>query len=167
MKHSRRGSRRQKSHLTSALSFLPDLLMISIMAASSSCTTLEDLEKYRIPIPKSALRGESKETSPGKDGFFYLPNFVSQEEEAYLVDKINTAPIPKWKNLQHRRLQYWGGQVSARNTLIAEPMPSWMESYPALVERIGQTQAFVDTAHQQPNHCVSGSRGRFGVVSLS
>ncbi|CAO1631938.1 unnamed protein product [Sympodiomycopsis kandeliae] len=115
----------------------------------------EQLEKFRINIPASAYReGPPPQSSDGQDGFFYIPNFVTEQEENYLLDKIATAPQPKWKTLQNRRLQYWGGQVSSKNTLIPQQLPEFMTRFPPLLQTISNTGAFTGSAHNAPNHCL-------------
>lgn len=51
-------------------------------------------------------------------------------------------------------LQQWGGHVTEKGVLIAEPLPEWMGRSPDLVSRIRETGAFDDSAHGAPNHCV-------------
>lgn len=36
-------------------------------------------------------------------GFYYIPNFISEQEEEYLIEKIKSSPKPKWRDLQSRR----------------------------------------------------------------
>ncbi|KAL9936838.1 hypothetical protein V8E36_004073 [Tilletia maclaganii] len=129
--------------------------MTSPIASSST------LESSRLII----IEPPSKSTSTGADdsgGFFYVPNFVSEQEEEYLLQQIYDAPALKWKTLQNRsgrtlgRLQTWGGQLagSSGNTLIPQPLPSFFTSYPNLVQRLVDTGAFQDAKHGQPNHCL-------------
>lgn len=122
---------------------------------SSQPPDLSDLAQYQIKIPPSAYKSTSGSTSTGSvGGFYYIPNFITAQEESYLVSKIQTAPQPKWKILANRRLQYWGGQVSSKNTLIPEPLPEFMTRFPPLVQRIKETGAFGGSAHGEPNHCL-------------
>lgn len=115
---------------------------------------LEALEAYRVKIPASVQAESSSTSAPGQNGFFYIPNFLTEHEESYILDKISTAPQPKWKYLQNRRLQYWGGSLSSKNTLIPEPLPDFMTRFPTLISRIAQTGAFHGSIHGQPNHCL-------------
>lgn len=55
----------------------------------------------------------------------YIPNFISDAEEDQLVKNIYKAPISKWKTLQNRRLQNWGGLVHEKG-LIAQDLPPWL-----------------------------------------
>lgn len=88
-------------------------------------------------------------------GFFYITEFVSTAEEAYLLHKIDTAPARRWKQLAHRRLQMWGGELTERTgTLIAEPLPPWLTDYPALVPRLAALDIFEASRFRAPNHCV-------------
>ncbi|KAF9103198.1 Alpha-ketoglutarate-dependent dioxygenase alkB 6 [Mortierella sp. GBA35] len=83
---------------------------------------------------------------------YYLPDFITPAEEQTLIDKVLTAPKPKWVHLKNRRLQNWGGIVSDRG-MIAEPLPDWL-SY--LFPRFRETGVFegMDATHQDPNHCL-------------
>lgn len=100
-----------------------------------------------VPVPVPGLTGDG--------GFEYLPAFVSPEEEAHLLSKIDAAPRPKWKQLAHRRLQHWGGQLAERSgVLIPEALPRFFTEYPPLLERIADTGAFAKSRHQKPNHCL-------------
>ncbi|CAG7852913.1 Alpha-ketoglutarate-dependent dioxygenase alkB homolog 6; AltName: Full=Alkylated DNA repair protein alkB homolog 6 [Serendipita indica DSM 11827] len=84
----------------------------------------------------------------------YIPNFITQEEEEYLLRKISETPQPKWKNVTGRRLQIWGGDLGPGGTLLAQPLPPFINSFPNLVERIAATKTFQDSAHQGPNHVI-------------
>ncbi|TYJ54274.1 hypothetical protein B9479_005033 [Cryptococcus floricola] len=70
------------------------------------------LEDFRIPdIPPAA---------------FYIPNFVTEEEEAYLLERLESSPKPKWKTVgSGRRLQYWGGTMSKGGILLPEEIPEF------------------------------------------
>lgn len=54
---------------------------------------------------------------------FYIPDFINEPEESWILDKVYTAPIPKWTQLLNRRLQNWGG-LPIPNGMIVEPIPS-------------------------------------------
>ena len=40
---------------------------------------------------------------------YYVPNFVTVEEEQAILLHVNKAPKSKWVQLSNRRLQNWGG----------------------------------------------------------
>ncbi|PWN45925.1 hypothetical protein IE81DRAFT_284765 [Ceraceosorus guamensis] len=136
------------------------------MSTSSSSAATSGLARYQLDIPTSALASSSTRTrtsstsdrsasSQSQHGFFYIPDFITAEEERYLMGKINSAPQPKWKVLQARRLQHWGGQIAQKSgTLIPEPLPDWLVRFPNIVQRVRETKAFVESKHEGPNHCL-------------
>ncbi|KAJ7735890.1 hypothetical protein B0H16DRAFT_1574665 [Mycena metata] len=98
-----------------------------------------DLSSYRIP---------------GHDGCYYLPNFLTEDEEEYLIRKIKEYPQQRWKQLANRRLQLWGGELTSKNVLVAQPMPIWVETYPDIIDRLKATGIFTDSPHGKPNHII-------------
>lgn len=122
-------------------------------------------EPNRVSVPDPTFRvraplagGAVKDATTANSGFFYVPNFITEEEEAYLIEHILRAPQPKWKVLQARRLQYWGGALTGKgkNVLLPDPqgLPSFLASYPDLITRLAQCGAFEGTRHAKPNHCL-------------
>jgi len=92
-------------------------------------------------------------SSPGTA--YYIPDFISPQEEEYLLRKIQESPQPKWKNLANRRLQVWGGDVkSGSNVLIKAPLPSFLTEYPDIIPRLRSTGVFSDTKQGAPNHVI-------------
>ncbi|KAJ3575604.1 hypothetical protein NP233_g989 [Leucocoprinus birnbaumii] len=89
------------------------------------------------------------------DGYdvFYVPNFLSAEEEDYVLRKINDSPRQKWKQLANRRLQIWGGEITNKG-LLPQTLPSYLTAYPAIVGRLKETGIFAHSPHQQPNHVI-------------
>ncbi|KAL4911251.1 hypothetical protein BDW74DRAFT_6762 [Aspergillus multicolor] len=83
---------------------------------------------------------------------FYIPNFISCEEEERLLAKISSAPLPTWKHLAHRRLQTYPHALTATNTLLAAPLPSWLTSTPPILARFAALSLFDDAPHRTPNH---------------
>ncbi|KAK8750887.1 hypothetical protein OTU49_015042 [Cherax quadricarinatus] len=76
---------------------------------------------------------------------YYIPNFITQNEEEYLMQQIYAAPKPKWKELAHRRLQNWGGLPHPKG-MVEEPIPSWLQEQ---MDKITTLRAFEDKI---PNH---------------
>lgn len=121
-----------------------------------------DLKAHRIAMPAHAGPNQFASSSSTQDkaaddegGFFYIPNFITEDEERFLTEAILSAPKPKWKVLQNRRLQEWGGQMLAKNnTLMPQPMPEFFTAYPDLITRLRNTGAFVGSKHGEPNHCL-------------
>ncbi|KAK5650267.1 hypothetical protein RI129_001296 [Pyrocoelia pectoralis] len=71
---------------------------------------------------------------------FYIPDFITKEEEAHILDKVYSVPKPKWTNLSNRRLQDYGG-VPHKNGMICEKIPTWLELY---MKRISDLKLFGD-----------------------
>lgn len=71
---------------------------------------------------------------------FYIPDFITKEEEAHILDKVYSVPKPKWTNLSNRRLQDYGG-VPHKNGMICEKIPTWLELY---MKRISDLKIFGD-----------------------
>ncbi|KAI0673182.1 hypothetical protein C8Q78DRAFT_970439 [Trametes maxima] len=91
---------------------------------------------------------------PGTSNTYYIPEFVTEEEEEYLIRKIHEAPQPWWKRLANRRLQIWGGDLTAKKALIPQDMPSFVSQYPDIIGRIQETGVFRGSAHGKPNHII-------------
>ncbi|XP_065854437.1 alkylated DNA repair protein ALKBH6 homolog isoform X2 [Euphorbia lathyris] len=53
------------------------------------------------------------------------PDFITENEEKYLLEKIYEAPLSKWKSLKNRRLQNWGGVVHEKG-LLPQDLPPWL-----------------------------------------
>ncbi|KAK7418806.1 hypothetical protein QQX98_003668 [Neonectria punicea] len=88
---------------------------------------------------------------------FYIPNFISEEEERMILAKIAAAPKPRWKQLTHRRLQTWPSDL-VKNKLLEAPLPSWLES-PVVsrllslpVQDAPPEHIFNGSPHKRPNH---------------
>ncbi|KAL6895972.1 hypothetical protein HDV57DRAFT_521160 [Trichoderma longibrachiatum] len=90
---------------------------------------------------------------------YYLPNFISEEEERLILDKIAAAPRPRWKQLTHRRLQTWPSDL-VNNKLLDAPLPAWLEtpivprllSLPLPDDGDSRKHIFAESPHQRPNH---------------
>ncbi|KAL4092120.1 hypothetical protein QTP88_026680 [Uroleucon formosanum] len=80
------------------------------------------------------------------DAAYYIPNFITEEQETYIMNKVNSVPKPKWCQLKNRRLQNWGGIPHAKG-LIPEIIPDWLKGF---VDRVDSLQVFPRT--NRPNH---------------
>ncbi|XP_066516388.1 alpha-ketoglutarate-dependent dioxygenase alkB homolog 6 [Hoplias malabaricus] len=95
------------------------------------CTVSEELEKYIV-----------KDAPPT---VYYVPDFITEAEEQYLLQQVYRAPKPKWTQLSGRRLQNWGGLPHPKG-MLAEKLPDWLFSY---TEKISVLGAF---AGKSANH---------------
>ncbi|CAK9785151.1 hypothetical protein CC85DRAFT_42873 [Cutaneotrichosporon oleaginosum] len=108
---------------------------------------LAGLESHRVPLLPPAC--------------YYIPDFITSEEEAYLLRKVGETPQPKWKTVgSGRRLCYWGGTMSKNSVLLPEPMPDWLSTFPDIVERI---DAFLDAAAEAPSGDAKGKDRVLGI----
>ncbi|XP_055311237.1 alpha-ketoglutarate-dependent dioxygenase alkB homolog 6 isoform X2 [Sitodiplosis mosellana] len=67
---------------------------------------------------------------------FYIPSFLSEQEEESILRQIENTPKPKWTQLSNRRLINYGG-VPHKNGMIAEELPNWLKDKVAAVNNIG------------------------------
>ncbi|KAK2801178.1 hypothetical protein FQN51_005493 [Onygenales sp. PD_10] len=81
---------------------------------------------------------------------YYIPEFITLEEEEILLKKIISVPLPRWIQLSRRRLQTWPSALTKSNTLLASPLPPWLDS--PIISRFTKLGIFSDTPHQAPNH---------------
>ncbi|KAE8145002.1 hypothetical protein BDV25DRAFT_79431 [Aspergillus avenaceus] len=84
------------------------------------------------------------------DDAFYIADFVTEEEEQLLLQKITTAPLPRWTHLSHRRLQTWPSALTKSDTLLSSPLPPWLVS--PIIHRFKALGIFADAPHGAPNH---------------
>ncbi|KAJ8132793.1 hypothetical protein O1611_g830 [Lasiodiplodia mahajangana] len=90
---------------------------------------------------------------------FYISEFITEDEERFILDKIAAAPKPRWKQLSRRRLQTWPSDL-INNKLVDAPLPPWLEN--PIVARLrslhleddadSQSHIFSDSPHKRPNH---------------
>ncbi|XP_031640857.1 alpha-ketoglutarate-dependent dioxygenase alkB homolog 6 [Contarinia nasturtii] len=67
---------------------------------------------------------------------YYIPSFLSEEEEVSILKQIDNTPKPKWTQLCNRRLINYGG-IPHKNGMIAEAMPSWLKETVTAVNNTG------------------------------
>ncbi|KZT52141.1 hypothetical protein CALCODRAFT_502667 [Calocera cornea HHB12733] len=130
---------------------------------SPDLTTASDCESASMPSPSLSSSGTSATVGAGADleclrvsglSVYYIPEFVTAEEEEYLLRKVDTAPKAKWRTLYGRRLQVWGGELTPSNALLAQPLPPWVTDHPDILARIGRTGIFDQTKQKVPNHVI-------------
>lgn len=90
---------------------------------------------------------------------FYISEFITQEEEETILDKIASAPKPRWKQLSRRRLQTWPAAL-INDKVIDAPLPPWLEE--PIITRLqslhlendadSQLHIFSNSPHKRPNH---------------
>ncbi|KAJ5157247.1 Alpha-ketoglutarate-dependent dioxygenase alkB [Penicillium canariense] len=95
------------------------------------------------------------------DDAFYISDFISEEEEQLLLQKVSidqffasnvaSAPLPRWTQLAHRRLQTWPSSLTKNNTLLATPLPAWL-TVPIIAPRFKELGIFNEAPHGAPNH---------------
>lgn len=66
---------------------------------------------------------------------YYVPDFISKEEEEYLLRQVFNAPKPKWTQLSGRKLQNWAPR--GRATLL----PDCQHHQPGLPHHPGPLRA--------------------------
>ncbi|XP_055693427.1 alpha-ketoglutarate-dependent dioxygenase alkB homolog 6 [Lutzomyia longipalpis] len=66
----------------------------------------------------------------------YIPNFITSDEEKYILSCVAAAPKPKWTQLLNRRLINYGG-VPHKNGMIAEEMPVWLQTFVEKINNLG------------------------------
>ncbi|VDD91242.1 unnamed protein product [Enterobius vermicularis] len=78
----------------------------------------------------------------------YIPNFITPEEEEYLIAQIDSAPTPKWQVLRDRRVQSWGGVVGKFGLIPDGVLPKWLEDIVSKLMAV--PDVFPDSS--RPNH---------------
>jgi len=59
---------------------------------------------------------------------YYIPDFITPEEEKLTLNQIGKTSRVKWTQLSNRRLQNWGGMPHAKG-MIPEDIPTWLLSH--------------------------------------
>ncbi|KAK5701049.1 hypothetical protein LTR97_005568 [Elasticomyces elasticus] len=93
------------------------------------------MEKYQVNALPSSM--------------YYVPNFISAEEEASIFQSI---PANRWVSLSHRRLQAIPSRLTAANTLLPSPLPAWLRK--PVIERIMSLNGVFEGAPHGINYCL-------------
>lgn len=96
-----------------------------------------------VEISPEALVKYKVESAP--NSLYYIPNFITEEEEAHILKNVYGVPKPKWTQLKNRRLQDYGG-IPHMHGLVTEPIPSWLKTY---MKKVSDLKVF---RHQDANH---------------
>ncbi|KAM4608538.1 alpha-ketoglutarate-dependent dioxygenase alkB homolog 6 [Polymixia lowei] len=83
---------------------------------------LEELQRFVV-----------KDASPTA---YYIPDFISEDEEVYLLEQVYKSPRTKWTQLSGRRLQNWGGSPHPKG-MLAEKIPAWLQKYCEKISSLG------------------------------
>jgi len=79
----------------------------------------------------AALDLEQHRVAGAARSMYFVPGFLSAEEEASLLSAVDSAPQPKWTTLRGRRLQQWGGVPGGRDgtePMLEEGLPPWLQT---------------------------------------
>lgn len=76
---------------------------------------------------------------------YYIPNFITFNEETNILQSVYSVPKPKWTCLSKRRLQDYGG-IPHKSGMIPEGIPQWLQKY---IDRIALYNIF---GMNKPNH---------------
>lgn len=78
---------------------------------------------------------------------YYISDYLSEEQEAYLLRKALEAPGLCWDMRQGRRVQNYGQLPPAAHEAICSPMPQWLDE---LIDRLMVVQNCYKT-HNRPD----------------
>lgn len=67
---------------------------------------------------------------------YYIPDFISEDEETYLLQQVYKSPKTKWTQLSGRRLQNWGGLPQPKG-MLGERLPDWLQPYCEKISSLG------------------------------
>ncbi|KAH8176252.1 2OG-Fe(II) oxygenase superfamily protein [Sarocladium implicatum] len=84
---------------------------------------------------------------------YYISDFITEEEERLILEKVASAPKPRWKQLTHRRLQTWPSDL-VKDKLLESPLPPWLEE-PVVSRLLSEGidhHIFAESPHHRPNH---------------
>lgn len=87
------------------------------------------------------------------DTLYYVPNFITDEEEKHLLSCVYNVPRTRWVQLRNRRLQNWGGQPHTKGMIQTESLPKWLEPFNERILKMGHETIYRDSSFQF-NHCL-------------
>lgn len=90
---------------------------------------------------------------------YYIPEFISESEENFLLHQISRTSNVRWTQLKNRRLLNIGG-IPTQKGMIAEEIPSYLQSY---VDKVNQLKVFGEA---EANHILLNEyRAGQGIMS--
>lgn len=67
---------------------------------------------------------------------YYIPDFISEDQETFLLQQVYKSPKTKWTQLSGRRLQNWGGLPHPKG-MLAEKIPDWLQTFCEKISSLG------------------------------
>ena len=100
-----------------------------ITEKTRSVANIESLFQPRPPPPELPILDGDKALQGSVHVF---PDFVTSEEESFILDRLNNPALGNWKSVRNRRLQCFGGDPvpGAERT----PLPEWLQRLARFVE---------------------------------
>ncbi|KAK9237792.1 hypothetical protein V1525DRAFT_343023 [Lipomyces kononenkoae] len=87
------------------------------------------------------------------DRAYYIPDYISEEQEQLLCQKINSVPSARWTVLSHRRLQTWPTQLLNGSILpTSDAIPNWLAD--PIIPRTIDLGIWSASPHGCANHCL-------------
>jgi alkylated DNA repair protein alkB homolog 6 len=83
---------------------------------------------------------------------YYIPDFLTCQEEQKILDSIRKTPDVRWTKLSHRRLLSLPSPLTgiARDTLIEAALPNYLNN--PMLPRFESLGLFSKSPHSAPNH---------------
>ena len=88
------------------------------------------------------------------DSLYYIPNFITADEEEQLISSVQNVPRTRWVQLRNRRLQNWGGQPQAKGMIQTEALPQWLDPFTARVFQMDSGGEIYPRETFKFNHCL-------------
>lgn len=84
----------------------------------------------------------------------YVPNFVTANDEQYILAEIAKLPETRWTILSHRRLLSVPSQLTGktRDVLLEAPLPLFLTR--SILDGFKTLGIFAESPHAAPNHCL-------------
>ncbi|DBA87599.1 TPA: hypothetical protein ACH3X1_004622 [Trebouxia sp. C0004] len=122
--------------------------------------TLKQHASQQVPLPLAqyTVTSSVQVNSSPLQGIFYVPAFLTREEEVQLLQAVDAAPAARWMHAGERQMQNWGGRPG--EAVIREKLPQFLQ---ALVELL--LAAGVYPLEQAPQHVLINSYSKAAGIS--